>query len=365
MNNQRQLLLGIFFIVALSILAFYTLFLTDIHLFSQPTLETVYFPDAYGLRKGDQVRAAGVRIGRVSSLNFDGNAPPERQIRAVLSLDEDVELLVGARITIKESTLLGGRHVDIYPGEFGGPPLERDPQGALYGTVERNPIQALAELGKLFTDNRENVKNSLTNLEEVIADVRAGRGTIGRLLGDDQMAQDLADGIASLRASAAEIRAGEGTLGALIYDAELADSVRNMVDNLEAMVADIRAGQGLAGRLIYDDKLGDDVQRGVDAAANVAERIDRGEGVIGRLVADEELGLKFADIIGNVDEASGDLQAITAQLRSGDGTLGKLVMDEELYDKALTSVQLLNRSLEDYREAAPVTAFTVVLFAAF
>ena len=39
--------------------------------------------------------------------------------------------------------------------------------------------------------------------------------------------------------------------------------------------------------------------------------------------------------------------------------------DRELYDEALVAVKLLTRSLEDYREAAPVSAFTGVLFGAF
>ena len=67
MNTKRQFLLGIFFLAALSVLAFYTLFLTDFTLFSQPERETVYFPSAHGLREGDPVLVAGLRVGRVAS----------------------------------------------------------------------------------------------------------------------------------------------------------------------------------------------------------------------------------------------------------------------------------------------------------
>ena len=58
MKKQRQLLLGIFFAVALSVLAAYTLFLTDVHFFTEPTREVVYFPEAYGLREGDPVQVS-------------------------------------------------------------------------------------------------------------------------------------------------------------------------------------------------------------------------------------------------------------------------------------------------------------------
>ena len=48
---------------------------------------------------------------------------------------------------------------------------------------------------------------------------------------------------------------------------------------------------------------------------------------------------------------------------------GEFIIDglhiDHLYDEALGGLKLLTRSLEDYREAAPVTAFTSVLFSAF
>ena len=56
MATNRQFVLGVFSIVALSILAFYTLFLTDFTLFSQPVQVEADFPGAHGLREGDPVK---------------------------------------------------------------------------------------------------------------------------------------------------------------------------------------------------------------------------------------------------------------------------------------------------------------------
>src|SRR5262245_6686737 len=141
MNTQRQLLLGIFFIVALSILAFYTLFLTDIHVFKHAVLMKVYFPDANNLRDGDQVQLLGARIGRVKSITPIVTAvDPRKRILVVLSLDREVELVENAEIQIRETSLLGGRHVFIDPGTAGGPQLKPLEDGAYLGTVFKNPI---------------------------------------------------------------------------------------------------------------------------------------------------------------------------------------------------------------------------------
>ncbi len=366
MNNKRQFLLGIFFIAALSILAFFTLFLTDtVHLFSKPTLETVYFPDAYGLREGDPVLIAGARIGRVKEIVPDVTAPPERRIRTVLSLEQPVELLQGARILIKESTLLGGRHVDIDQGTHGAPPLERGVDGEFYGEVAPNPVTTLAELGDLFTENRANVSAILEDFHLLLADLREGKGTLGRILVDETLATDLSASVADLRRMTADVDAGQGLLGALIRDTELVSTVKETVGSLKAVAADLQAGKGIAGRLIYDEELSNEVQRAVDAFADIAERLNRGEGLAGRLLSDPELDAEWDRTLTNFRQVSEDLQAVALQLRSGEGTAGKLVMDQELYDDIVETVRLLNRSLEDYREAAPIGIFTATLFGAF
>lgn len=365
MNKQRQLLLGLFFATALSVLAAYTLFLTDVHFFTDPTRELVYFPEAYGLREGDPVQVSGLRIGRVKELDFDINAEPSRRIRAILLLDKQVELLQGASIKIAESTLLGGRHIDIDPGAFGGPLLDRDEDGALYGGIQKNPLQALGDLGAVLSENRDAIGNILSNTDAIIASVREGRGTVGRFLADEGMANEFVSTISNIRDATDQLQSGEGVLGALLYDQELLGTVHGAVDSLDAIGTDIRSGRGLVGRLIYDEELSLEVTRGIRSFSDLGQQIQRGEGVMGKLLADEELGEELERIVLNVKAATLDLKAVVAHVRTGEGSLGRILMDQELYDEALRSVKLLTRSLEDYREAAPITAFTGVLFSAF
>ena len=364
MNNQRQFLLGVFFVTALSLLAAYTLFFTDtVNLFGEPILIKAYFPEAYDLRPGDPVQAAGLRIGRVKDLDTNFNGKREQRILATLSLDEEIELLVDYSIEIRESTLLGGRHVHIEPGTFGGPP--HDSSTPLMGSIQKNPIEALADLGDLFTDNRVAVHDIITNIDSIIADVRAGKGTAGRILMDETMADDLASAIKNIEEVTKRIDAGQGVIGMLVNDESLAESLRSALTGLETIATDLQAGKGIAGRLIYDDALANELQRGIEAFSNVGQRIDRGEGIAGRLLSDEKLALDFETIITNLKMASDDIENVAATIRAGEGTVGKLLMDQELYDEAIIAVKLLTRTLEDYREAAPVSAFTSVLFSAF
>lgn len=372
MSTQRQFLLGIFFLTAISILAFYTLFLTDFTLFSEPLTMDVYFSEANGLREGDAVMIQGLRVGRVKTLTYDSSQPADRRIKAVLNLNEEIELLENARISIQESTLLGGRQIDIDPGTFGGPPLTIAEGEVLKGVVQRNPIQALSSIGDILTENREAVRNIVRGLDTIVADARAGRGPLGRLLYDEEMARDLSSTVSSISEVAAnsrritdDINAGRGVIGRLINDEDLLETVRGTVMNLQTISADLREGRGIAGRLIYDEALADEVARAFQSFSNVAQKIERGEGIAGKLLSDPALGAKVESILGDFQTAAADIRAVVAQFRSGGGTLGRLLMDQQLYDEALVAVRLLTRSLEDYREAAPITAFTGVLFSAF
>ncbi len=372
MSTRRQFLLGIFFLTALSILGFYTLFLTDFTLFKDPIQMEVYFPDAHDLREGDPVMISGLRIGRVRSLEYLPDEEENRRILARLNLNERIELLEGARITIMESTLLGGRKVDIYAGTPGGTPLELAPDEALYGSVELNPIAALGSIGDILNENRARITNLFSNLDQITSDLRAGQGPIGRLLTDEQMAQDLSASLGSLRGLSAnvqevteEISQGNGLLGALVMDPELADSARSAISSLGTIAEDLRAGRGLVGRLLTDEALSNEVAEAVTAFRNLGQRLEAGEGPLGLLLGDEAMGEDLRQIVSDFKLASANLERVTSQVGSGEGTIGQLVMNQELYDEALAGVKLLTRSLEDYREAAPIQAFTGVLFSSF
>jgi len=372
MSTQRQFLLGIFFLTALSILGFWTLFMTDFRPFGNQTKWTVTFPEAHGLREGDPVLVAGMRIGRVKKLTFEPEAEESERIRALLVLNEDVELLQGARITIAESSFLGGRHVDIYPGESGGKPLELEPGRPLIGQVERNPISALGDVSDLLNENRENVHRILSNLADVTDDVRAGKGLLGRALYDQDLSQRVTDAFASFHAAAedlhgltADVRQGKGVIGGLIYDEKMLADLQTTLDGLRGITEGLHAGRGVAGHLLNDEELAQDLTHSMDGLATLVQRIENGEGGLGMLLSDPKFASDLRETVAIVKDASADVRRIAGMLSSGQGSLGKLLADDEIYTDLRQAVQLITRSLEDYREAAPISAFTGVLFSAF
>lgn len=372
MNTQRQLLLGVFFVLALSILAFYTLVLTESHLFSKPILMTVYFPEANNLREGDPVQLLGARIGRVKEVTPNITAETKKRIRTVLSLEREVELLEDATISIRETSLLGGRNVFIDPGVFGGPVLQPLDDGAFFGEVYKNPIASLGDIGKLLNENREAISGFLTNLDAITDDLRAGKGLLGQLIGDQGMAGEGKGIVASAkvfvdnaRDVTEQLKSGKGLLGSLLYEEGSKQKFSDTLDNLRQLTSDLKGQQGILGALIYDSALKERLSGGIESFVSFIDKLNQSEGALQLLLSDATTREEVRTLVSNLSRASTDIETVVAQVKGGQGTLGKLLTEETLYQDLRKTVGVLTRSLEDYREAAPITSFTSVLFGAF
>lgn len=371
MNNQRQLLLGIFFVVALSILAYYTLFLTGTNWFKDPVVMNVYFREANNLREGAEVQLLGTKVGRVKQLTVDISAPVEKRVHAVLHLDQAIELVEDASITIRETSLLGGRHVDINPGTPGGKLLEVTEDSPLFGRVYKNPIDSFGDLGALIGENRESIRDFLANLDAISTSIREGKGTVGRLLMDEELSGDVKTGVADAKVLLAnakdaseQLKAGQGLLGALFYDPGTKDKFAGLLDNLATLSADLKNPEGTIGALVYDKALKERVAGGIEQFVSFGEKLNNSQGTLGMLLSDAQTKEDVRKLLANLGSASEDIKTLVAQVKSGEGTVGKLLSSNELYDELKRTLLILNRSLEDFREAAPITAFSTVLFGA-
>jgi len=392
MSSSRLFKLGIFFLAAFGMLAYFTLFLYDQQWFGSQTVLRVEFPEANGLRVGDGVRVSGMRIGRVTRMSFDQNAAPERRISVALSLEEPIVLREGYAIQIGETTLLGGRNIDILTGPQEASPIELTGDTVLTGRLEPSPLAALSAVGDLVTDNREFVRSILENFDAVMAGLRAGEGTLGRLIADEEMSDKVGVVVDDVSVVVGDLRAGKGTLGKLLVEEELHTAVEEVVANLRAgagdlklILADVEAGKGSIGKLVRDEELGEKLATAIEDLQGMISRASAGEGTVGRLFADDKIANDLEQLFAKLNSGEGalgalissdemyqnlntaleDISTIVATVRDGEGTIGKLIMNEEVYQEILAAVRLLTQSLEDYREAAPVSTFTSVLFGAF
>ncbi|MFT4648169.1 MAG: phospholipid/cholesterol/gamma-HCH transport system substrate-binding protein [Glaciecola sp.] len=394
MSPQRHILLGLLFLTAFSILGYYTLFRADFNPFTEQHRLEVYFEDAGGLREGDAILVAGMRWGKVESLVYDAaENDPERRILARLVLTQRVTLYTDHAITIEDASVLGGKFLRIEPGF---PSAGVTPAGDLYGSV---PGSALASIGSLIEENRESIQSTMADLSILMSDAKAGKGVLGALFTDETLRSDLTGAVSSVRSAfenidtlAETIRTGDGTISSLINDdaiykqfKSLGDSLTVLSNDVGDVIKDVKSGKGVIGSLINDTAMAERVRLAIDDVSITASRLRKGEGTIGRLLTDSTVADNLKAITVAIADGPGtlhslvyesalydqavaildDVDGFTAGLGNKDGTMYKLFNDDEAYTELMRALRTLTGTLEEAREAAPISAFLSLGFQGF
>ncbi|MBF6415399.1 MCE family protein [Nocardia cyriacigeorgica] len=160
MIYSRSSLAGLAVFVALALGATYTIWSTLQR--SVPGDTTAYsatFTDVLGLRVGDDVRMAGVRVGRVDAIELD----PQRKARVEFSVQSRQRLYTTTKALIRYQNLIGQRYIALAPGEGEGQRLTAGARIPLERTESSFDVSTLlAGFEPLFSMVQPDEVNSLS-----------------------------------------------------------------------------------------------------------------------------------------------------------------------------------------------------------
>ena len=340
------------------------------------------FPNSQGLLTGNQVRLAGVVVGAVREIQVP--RAPGQDLTVLFDIERKYQHLVktDSRAEIKTIGLLGDKYLEVTPGSPDKPDLEPDHEIIAFRGAELDKILAgsgdLVDnvvaiskslknilgrtekgegfLGEITSESKSgaelsrSLRQTLDNLNSLVADVRQGKGLVGRLISDEKTADDVLTELRGVTASLNRILAtvekgtatGEGLVPALLSDPEgkkkffaMVESLKTTADGLAAFSKDLGSGNGLFQKLVKDDQfakdLSDDLKKLTSHLANVAAKLDSTEGTAGRLIADPSVADAINDIIVGINESK---------------TLRWLVRDRQKAG--------IQKRYEDAQKAAPV-----------
>lgn len=363
MRFTKEAVVGLVFFLGLGLLVYVTMSLELVTPARGFPLK-VTFERTEGLARGDTVWVDGVQSGSVQGIELGA-----RGVLVTLRLRRAVDLRQDYRVSIQTSAVLGGKVVAIDRGSPDKPSLKVDPDRPLAGVSTRNFMDVIENL---VSENRANITGILTDLRAVMAKVRAGEGTIGKLVTDDALYEQVRSASGRLDALLAGIQAGQGTVGRLWKEDTLHRKAETVLDHAAEIGKGLREGKGTLGKLLQSDELHVEAKATLTAARGAAEKLDKtaadvqvivgdvreGKGTIGKLFREEVL---YDDL----QKTGENLRVISTDLKDGKGTLGKLLRDDLLYREARLVVSRIRETLEDLREQVPVSSFTGILFSAF
>jgi phospholipid/cholesterol/gamma-HCH transport system substrate-binding protein len=290
------------------------------------TLKTK-FPNVQGLKSGAVVRVAGVDVGKVTDVAFVG---ADVQITLQVNEENKVRITDRSRATIGSLSLLGEPIIEITPSSEGAPLKDGD-----FITAGKPPGQ--------LADVAENATQTLEEATAIIKDIRAGKGTVGKLFTDEEMYTEINQLVASTQAVAASINKGSGTLGMLVRDPAAYRQANAALANLQEITRRISAGEGSLGKLLKDDALAKSIGSASGNLDVVTGRLSRGEGTAGKLLTDRQLYDRFNAVAGRVDK-------LTTDLEQGQGSAGQLLHDKQLYENMNGAANELKALIGDIRK---------------
>lgn len=260
------------------------------------------------LKEGDEVRMAGVKIGEVARTRLAG-----RRAEAVLRINSNVKIKSDATASIVMSGLIGTNYISVDLGSAEAGELPPGAEIQTRTTPDLNSVMSqIGDLGKklegalgnlgtalsgdgkggpgiiqkidqLVTENRENIQRTTANLSQITDKVNRGEGTLGRLINDPKMHDELVATIGEIKSSAAE--------------------AKNFIANAQSIIDQVKAGKGAIGTLVFDQKVGDDIKASIANLRAVSDKVARGEGTLGKLLSDDTLLRDAQAIMKKADRA--------------------------------------------------------------
>jgi phospholipid/cholesterol/gamma-HCH transport system substrate-binding protein len=320
-----ELRVGLFVLVGLSVLAAGIFYVTGAGTIGPKYRLITYLPEVSGLASGAPVRLDGVEVGNVESIKLAPRTPGKprgknKNIEIVMRVGKHYEndILTDSAASLVTEGLLGNRYVNISLGVTGVP--LRDGQ-----EVPGSEEKAMKEVVERSADVLANLQALSENIQELINGVKQGKGSLGKLLTDDQAYNHLNGILAKGDVLLTNVQAGQGTLGKLVASDEMYNKVDKGLDSVNLILTDVRSQKGTIGKLLYDPSLYDEAKQAVSGGNAVIGDVRAGKGTLGKLVTDDALYTKLK-------ETSDNLASASAKLNDNTTTVGKLFSDPKLYD---------------------------------
>jgi phospholipid/cholesterol/gamma-HCH transport system substrate-binding protein len=281
-RNRQAVIVGLFVAVAVAILAGGILTIGNINdTFTKKILITAVFDEVSGLQQGDNVWFSGVKVGIVKELGLQDGSKVEVRMK----IDNEVTKFIHADALAKIGSdgLIGNKIVVIYGGTPTAPEIQDGDILAIGKTVSSEEIMATLQ------QNNNNLLAITTSLKGISGRIASGEGTVGKLLGEDALYEQVSgtvttlgkasDNARSLTASASTFAAKlnrEGSLpNQLVTDKTTYASLTTTVDHLQhagERASDLMDGlaKGASdpntpvGTMMRDQEAGTDVKATLD-----------------------------------------------------------------------------------------------------
>ena len=354
--SWAQLRVGIMAVAAMFLMGVLVFLLSgSASFFSKNVVVYTFMDDSAAMTKGSPVRLNGILVGKVSSIDLSGENTPNRIVRMSIEVAEDKLSVIpkDSIVSVGSENLLGTKYLNIAKGKSSTPIRA----GAELKSRDTREFQDLVNAAY---PAMESLQSIIARLDKIVGLVESGKGSIGKLLVDDELYERVVRTVAEVQKVVELVSNGKGTMGKLLYEDEIYQQVKTSLGRADDLIRGLEEGNGTAGKLLKDPALYDDVRKTVAQMNKLLDDLNAGKGSAGKLLKSDELHQQVSELVTKLDKMVVQFDNMAGKINAGEGTLGQLLINPQLYESLNGTAKEVQGVMKDFR-ANPKKFLTIQL----
>lgn len=294
-QSKRSVIVGAFVFIALVIFVLGVMTLGgQKSLFNKGATINAVFPEVNGLQAGNNIWFAGVKVGTVQGISFEKDG----RVKVEMNIEKDYQSIVkkDTRAKVGADGFIGNKLIILSGGSANAGVVEDGSTLAIEQAIGMDEMMAT------FQDNNKNLLAITSNFKQISEQMMNGKGSIGKLLNDDQLFTELQNTIVTIRATAAN--AQQMVAGVSDYTAKLT-SKGSLANEL---ITDTVIFSRLRSTVRQIDALSDRATAVVatlnQASQNINQKLNDNSSPAGLLLNDKQTAEEMKATIRNLQAAS-------------------------------------------------------------
>lgn len=273
-KKSKFIKLGIFVVAGLALFVFALFYIgSKENLFSKTFDIYAVFDNVSGLSQGSSIQFAGINVGSVQSIDIIASD----KVKVNMSIIKDVQKFVkkNSEASIVSDGLVGNKVLTISPGTGDFPMVEN---GDSIHSVK--PI-TIGDIVNNLNESTKEVNELVAGISDIIEKVNSGDGTLGKLVNNS----DLYDNLDSLMSSFGnsteninKILSNASTAVDLITQDiyKLQGSVDSIIINVSDITRKMNSSQSLVGTLLTDTVFANNIKAVMENANQTTANLELG-----------------------------------------------------------------------------------------
>jgi len=297
-QNKRSVIVGAFVFIALVIFVLGVMTLGgQKSLFNNGATINTIFREVNGLQAGNNIWFAGVKVGTVQSINFEKDG----RVKVEMNIEKDYLPIIkkDTRAKVGSDGFIGNKLVVLSGGSATAPVVEDG------STLVAEEAVGMEQMMATLQENNQNLLSITSNFKTLSDQMVSGKGTVGKLLNDDQLFTDLQQSLLTIRAAASNAQSMVANVSdytsKLTTKGSLANDLITDTVIFSRLRSTVREIDGLS------NKANAIVQNLNEASTSIQHKLNDNSSPVGLLLNDQQTAAEIRATIKN-------LQAGTAKL---------------------------------------------------